>query len=79
MQPLGWALAAALLVSAAGQACAQCAYDQYLNSSGHCVHRPESSSRPPPGATARCRDSTWSFSEHHSGTCSHHGGVARWL
>ena len=33
----------------------------------------------PPGATARCRDGTYSFSEHRSGTCSHHGGVAVWL
>jgi hypothetical protein len=33
----------------------------------------------PPGATAVCRDGTYSYSRHHSGTCSHHGGVARWL
>jgi len=33
----------------------------------------------PAGATARCRDGTYSFSQHHSGTCSHHGGVAAWL
>jgi hypothetical protein len=33
----------------------------------------------PPGATARCRDGSYSFSQHHSGTCSHHGGVAVWL
>ena len=33
----------------------------------------------PPGATALCRDGTYSFSRHRSGTCSHHGGVARWL
>jgi hypothetical protein len=33
----------------------------------------------PPGATARCRDGTYSFSQHRSGTCSHHGGVAEWL
>jgi hypothetical protein len=33
----------------------------------------------PPGATALCRDGTYSYSKHHSGTCSHHGGVARWL
>jgi Protein of unknown function (DUF3761) len=33
----------------------------------------------PPGATARCRDGTYSFSQHHQGTCSHHGGVAMWL
>jgi Protein of unknown function (DUF3761) len=34
---------------------------------------------PPPGATARCRDGTLSFSQHRRGTCSHHGGVAEWL
>jgi uncharacterized protein DUF3761 len=34
---------------------------------------------PPPSATAQCRDGTYSFSQHRSGTCSHHGGVARWL
>jgi hypothetical protein len=33
----------------------------------------------PPGATARCVDGTYSSSQHHSGTCSHHGGVAAWL
>jgi len=33
----------------------------------------------PVGATARCRDATYSFSQHHAGTCSHHGGVAVWL
>jgi hypothetical protein len=53
--------------------------DYYANSSGRQVHRPEHTSQAPPGATAKCRDGTWSFSEHHSGTCSHHGGVAAWL
>jgi hypothetical protein len=33
----------------------------------------------PEGATARCRDGDFSFSRHHSGTCSSHGGVAVWL
>jgi len=33
----------------------------------------------PPGATARCSDGTYSYSQHHSATCSHHGGVAVWL
>jgi len=32
----------------------------------------------PVGATARCRDGTYSFSQTRSGTCSHHGGVAEW-
>jgi len=43
---------------------------------------PASSQQPsfvPSGATARCRDGTYSFSRHRSGTCSHHGGVATWL
>ena len=33
----------------------------------------------PPGATARCKDGTYSYSQHRQGTCSHHGGVAVWL
>jgi hypothetical protein len=33
----------------------------------------------PPGATALCRDHTYSYSHHRRGTCSWHGGVARWL
>ena len=33
----------------------------------------------PAGATAKCRDGTLSFSQHHQGTCSHHGGVSAWL
>ena len=30
-------------------------------------------------ATAICRDGTCSISQSRSGTCSHHGGVARWI
>jgi hypothetical protein len=33
----------------------------------------------PAGATAQCEDGSFSFSAHRQGTCSHHGGVARWL
>jgi Protein of unknown function (DUF3761) len=55
---------------------ASCPSDYYRNSSGHCVHRP---SDDPTGATALCNDGTYSYSEHASGTCSHHGGVARWI
>jgi hypothetical protein len=33
----------------------------------------------PTGATAKCKDGTYSKSQHHSGTCSKHGGVAEWL
>src|SRR5471032_520343 len=40
---------------------------------------PALAASPPPGATALCRDGTYSYSQHHSGSCSHHGGVATWL
>ena len=33
----------------------------------------------PAGATAKCKDGAFSMSKHHSGSCSHHGGVASWL
>lgn len=33
----------------------------------------------PAGASALCCDGTCSFSTSRSGTCSHHGGVCRWL
>jgi hypothetical protein len=33
----------------------------------------------PPGATAHCKDGTYSKSKTHSGTCSGHGGVSQWL
>ena|SRR5690349_7457639 len=33
----------------------------------------------PTGATAKCKDGTYSHSAHHQGACSHHGGVAEWM
>jgi hypothetical protein len=51
----------------------------YVNSKGQTVQRPENCSGPPKGATARCRDGSYSFSASRRGTCSHHGGVAKWL
>jgi hypothetical protein len=56
-----------------------CGLDSYINSRGHCVHRPVRANSAPAGASARCRDGTYSFSESRRGTCSHHGGVAEWL
>lgn len=53
--------------------------DYYTNSRGHRVHRPVRANRAPQGASARCRDGTYSFSQSRRGTCSHHGGVAVWL
>jgi Protein of unknown function (DUF3761) len=51
----------------------------YTNSDGNKVHSPAYSDIAPADATARCRDGTYSFSQHRRGTCSHHGGVERWL
>jgi hypothetical protein len=51
----------------------------YTNVDGNSVHSPIASDRAPSGASAHCSDGSWSFSQHHSGTCSHHGGVAGWL
>jgi hypothetical protein len=49
------------------------------------VPRPSSTGRTssagstPSGATALCKDGTYSYSQHRQGTCSWHGGVAVWL
>ncbi|MFD6299668.1 DUF3761 domain-containing protein [Streptomyces sp. NPDC060235] len=32
----------------------------------------------PRGATAKCKDNTYSYSAHFRGTCSHHRGVKYW-
>lgn len=55
---------------------AGCGADYYRNSDGNCVHRPSDN---PSGATAQCKDGTYSYSQHRSGTCSGHGGVKTWL
>lgn len=51
----------------------------YINTDGNKVPSPYAATTIPIGATARCRDGTYSFSQHRSGTCSHHGGVDEWL
>lgn len=51
----------------------------YTNSKGERVQSPTHYNSAPPGATALCRNGTYSFSKSRRGTCSHHGGVAKWL
>lgn len=56
-----------------------CQNGTYVNTSGTSVCSPYASSSAPAGATAKCSDGTYSFSQSRRGTCSHHGGVASWL
>ena len=51
----------------------------YTNSYGNMVQSPTRYNKAPAGATALCRDGSYSFSQSRRGTCSHHGGVAKWL
>ncbi|MBT2187210.1 DUF3761 domain-containing protein [Sphingobium nicotianae] len=84
-----WFLAALALVAASTPSASEarqhlqvqtdCGSGTYVAKSGHRVCRPVRAARTPAGASAQCRDGTWSFSESRRGTCSHHGGVARWL
>ena len=64
------------LAPATHPAVTDCKSGYYKNVDGKCVHSPSSDPR---GATAKCRDGSYSYSLHASGTCSHHGGVARWI
>jgi hypothetical protein len=56
-------------------------HGSYINKDGVRVHSPAhiTDGTQPANATAKCRDGSYSFSKHHRGTCSHHGGVAHWL
>ncbi len=50
----------------------------YTNTAGNEVPSPYEAPPIPAGASAQCRDGTYSFSQNRRGTCSHHGGVAEW-
>ncbi len=72
------AAAALALLAPAGQAQAAPA-----RPAPHCAHHTTGVCAPwvrhPRGATAQCKDGTFSFSAHFSGTCSHHHGVRYWF
>ncbi|WFR74585.1 DUF3761 domain-containing protein [Prescottella defluvii] len=53
-----------------------CGEGYYENSAGNCVRSPGSDSG---GASAQCKDGTYSYSQSRRGTCSGHGGVAVWF
>jgi len=56
-------------------------HGHYKTRDGREVHAPAKSigNVVPAGASAQCRDGSYSFSQHRRGTCSHHGGVEAWL
>ena len=66
----------------AGPACARGGHSSngfYRASDGEMVHGPTRGRNPAYGrVSAACRDGTQSYSHHHRGTCSGHGGVAGW-
>jgi hypothetical protein len=45
----------------------------------NCVPGPTQAPRAPQGATAVCRDGSYSFSRHRASACSKNGGVSQWL
>lgn len=57
----------------------QVAQAAYVNVYGNTVRSPARAKVVPVSASARCRDGSYSFSQSRRGTCSHHGGVSRWL
>jgi hypothetical protein len=56
-----------------------CPSGTYVNSAGNTICRPTAANVAPQGATAKCGDGTFSYSQSRRGTCSSHGGVAAWL
>jgi Protein of unknown function (DUF3761) len=56
-------------------------HGSYINKDGVRIHSPAhtKTGEQPAGASAQCRDLSYSFSRHHQGACSHHGGVSRWF
>lgn len=56
-------------------------YSGYYNVDGNYVPSPNFSGNAINGysPTAVCRDGSYSYSQHASGTCSYHGGVSYWL
>ena len=56
----------------------ECPANYYMDSDGKCVEHP-TPKNDRGKATAICMDGDYSYSQHHAGTCSRHGGVKEWL
>lgn len=49
----------------------------YTNVDGQQIRKLVMSGAAPAGASAKCRDGSYSFSAHRREACSHHGGVGQ--
>ena len=80
-KPLEPSASAASMVPSTPQEPQVVEHGHYISKSGAVVHSPAHTitGQAPAGASAKCRDGTFSFSQHRRGACSHHGGVAGWL
>lgn len=76
-QPVNKVIANGTYVSPQTTPQSSCQNGTYVNSAGQTVCRPSSNNTG--GATAICGDGSYSYSQSRRGTCSHHGGVVRWL
>lgn len=56
----------------------ECPEGSYLSVEGDCIREPAQSDVVPDGATARCNDGRYSYSQNRQGTCSQQGGVDVW-
>jgi hypothetical protein len=64
-----------------GATCTAGSNNSYVNVDGNTIRSPvcATDGQVPAGASARCGDGTYSFSENRRGTCSGHNGVSQWL
>src|SRR6185312_7678602 len=76
MKRLVMSLVLSLVISLPGFATTQHHHSHHRTSTTSARTKKRAQVRTKP--TAVCTDGTYSYSAHHRGTCSHHGGVKTW-
>ncbi|MER5582249.1 DUF3761 domain-containing protein [Streptomyces asoensis] len=72
------AMAAAIMASALLAPVAVATEAAAASCARHTTGVCKANSAHPRGATAKCKDNSYSYSAHFRGTCSHHRGVKYW-